>query len=91
MADGALSRKAGARPSRSRREFEIVRGDALAWLRARPANTIHAIVTDPPYGLKEYSEVEKGKLRKGRGGVWRIPPSFDGCLRKPLPRFTVSG
>jgi site-specific DNA-methyltransferase (adenine-specific) len=23
------------------------------------------------------------------GGVWRIPPSFDGCRRKPLPRFTV--
>jgi hypothetical protein len=23
------------------------------------------------------------------GGVWRIPPSFDGCTRSPLPRFTV--
>jgi hypothetical protein len=21
--------------------------------------------------------------------VWRIPPAFDGCKRKPLPRFTV--
>jgi site-specific DNA-methyltransferase (adenine-specific) len=21
--------------------------------------------------------------------VWRIPPSFDGCIRSPLPRFTV--
>jgi site-specific DNA-methyltransferase (adenine-specific) len=21
--------------------------------------------------------------------VWRIPPSFDGCRRRPLPRFTV--
>ena len=28
-------------------------------------------------------------LRAGRGGVWRIPPSFDGANRKPLPRFTV--
>ncbi len=52
-------------------------------------NSIHAIVTDPPYGLKEYTSVEKEKLRKGRGGVWRIPPSFDGCTRGPLPRFTV--
>lgn len=43
----------------------------------------------PPYGLKEYSETEKRKLRSGRGGVWRIPPSFDGCKRSPLPRFTV--
>jgi site-specific DNA-methyltransferase (adenine-specific) len=51
--------------------------------------SIHAIVTDPPYGLKEYTSTEKEKLRKGRGGVWRIPPSFDGCTRSPLPRFTV--
>ena len=28
-------------------------------------------------------------MKKGKGGVWRIPPSFDGCLRSPLPRFTV--
>jgi site-specific DNA-methyltransferase (adenine-specific) len=51
--------------------------------------SIHAIVTDPPYGLKEYTSVEKEKLRNGHGGVWRIPPSFDGCKRRPLPRFTV--
>jgi site-specific DNA-methyltransferase (adenine-specific) len=48
-----------------------------------------AIVTDPPYGLVEYTEVEQRKLRAGRGGVWRIPPSFDGHQRSPLPRFTV--
>ena len=29
------------------------------------------------------------KLRKGKGGVWRIPPSFDGHVRSPLPRFTT--
>jgi site-specific DNA-methyltransferase (adenine-specific) len=55
----------------------------------RGAQTVHAIVTDPPYGLKEYTAEEKVKLRSGRGGVWRIPPSFDGCQRSPLPRFTV--
>jgi DNA modification methylase len=69
--------------------FEIQLCDAFAWLKEREQNTLHAIVTDPPYGLKEYSEPEKQKLRKGRGGVWRIPPAFDGCLRSPLPRFTV--
>jgi DNA modification methylase len=63
--------------------------DAFAWLEAREENSIHAIVTDPPYGHKEYTDIEKAKLRKGRGGVWRIPPSFDGCKRSPLPRFTV--
>src|SRR5579863_7318944 len=69
--------------------YRIHLGDSFAWLEAREENSIHAIVTDPPYGLKEYTEVEKAKLRNGRGGVWRIPPSFDGCKRSPLPRFTV--
>src|SRR5205085_1895933 len=55
----------------------------------QPANTIHGVVTDPPYGLVEYNEVEQEKLRAGRGGVWRIPPSFDGSKRSPLPRFTT--
>jgi site-specific DNA-methyltransferase (adenine-specific) len=87
---GHLAPSPGHRPSCAVFEdCEIRLGDSLAWLRARPPNTIHAIVTDPPYGLKEFTEVEKGKLRNGRGGVWRIPPSFDGCQRKPLPRFTV--
>jgi DNA modification methylase len=63
--------------------------NAFEWEQSCPPNSIHAIVTDPPYGLKEYSEVEKQKLRGGRGGIWRIPPSFDGCKRSPLPRFTV--
>jgi site-specific DNA-methyltransferase (adenine-specific) len=63
--------------------------DCSAWLAAQPDNSIHAVVTDPPYGLVEYSEPEQEKLRSGRGGVWRIPPSFDGAKRSPLPRFTV--
>ena len=49
----------------------------------------HAVVTDPPYGLVEYTEKEQIKLRNRRGGVWRIPPSFDGHKRAPVPRFTV--
>jgi DNA modification methylase len=64
-------------------------GDCLEWLAARTPQSIHAVVTDPPYGLVEYSEREQAKLRKGRGGVWRIPPSFDGHARSPLPRFTT--
>jgi site-specific DNA-methyltransferase (adenine-specific) len=80
----------GARgPTPAYPTYEIVLGDSLEWLRTRAANSIHAIVTDPPYGLKEFSEAEKGKLRSGRGGVWRIPPTLDGCRRSPLPRFTV--
>ena len=67
----------------------LYRDDCLAWLDRQPANSVHAVVTDPPYGLVEYSAVEQTKLRAGRGGVWRIPPSFDGAKRAPLPRFTV--
>jgi len=69
--------------------YSLHLADCMEWMESRPANSVHAIVTDPPYGLKEYTHVEKEKLRKGRGGVWRIPPSFDGCTRSPLPRFTV--
>lgn len=63
--------------------------DAIKWLADLPPNSIHAVVTDPPYGMVEYEEKNHAKLRKGRGGVWRIPPSFDGVKRRPVPRFTV--
>lgn len=69
--------------------FEVHHVDAFEWLvSARPCS-IHAVVTDPPYGLVEYTPQELEKRRNGRGGVWRIPPAFDGCQRQPLPRFTV--
>lgn len=67
----------------------LVQDDCFAWLERHPPNSVHAVVTDPPYGLVEYSESEQKKLRAGRGGIWRIPPSFDGAKRSPLPRFTV--
>lgn len=67
----------------------LYRTDCLAWLRKRAEKSIHAVVTDPPYGLHEYTDHEQEKLRAGKGGVWRIPPSFDGHKRAPLPRFTT--
>lgn len=67
----------------------LVHADAFEWLKQCPANSIHAVVTDPPYGLVEYSDPQKSKLRARKGGVWRVPPSFDGHVRAPLPRFTV--
>lgn len=80
--------------SDSTREFSfgrsrLVQGDCLDWLRQQQPRSIQAVVTDPPYGLLEYTPDEQEKLRSGRGGVWRIPPSFDGAARSPLPRFTV--
>jgi site-specific DNA-methyltransferase (adenine-specific) len=70
-------------------QVALYNDDCFEWLRECPPQTIHAVVTDPPYGLVEYSALEQRKLRAGRGGVWRIPPSFDGAKRSPLPRFTV--
>lgn len=67
----------------------IYHDDCFNWLRTREPQSIEAVVTDPPYGLVEYSATQQQKLREGRGGVWRIPPSFDGSRRSPLPRFTV--
>ncbi len=67
----------------------LYRADCVAWLKERPVNSLHAVVTDPPYGLVEYTPKEQAKLRNKRGGVWRIPPSFDGHKRAPLPRFTT--
>ena len=37
--------------------------DCLAWMRARAPSSIHAVVTDPPYGMREFNEVQKAKLR----------------------------
>lgn len=67
----------------------LVQADALVWLTKVPENSIHGVVTDPPYGLIEYEDKDHEKLKSGRGGVWRIPPSFDGAQRSPVPRFTV--
>lgn len=63
--------------------------DALAWLAAAGPELVHAIVTDPPFTLVDYSEGEVAKLRSGAGGVWRQPPALGGHKRAPLPRFTV--
>lgn len=67
----------------------IVQADCFEWLSRVPENSIHAVVTDPPYGVKEYDLDQIAKRKNGNGGVWRIPPSFDGHQRSPLPRFTA--
>lgn len=67
----------------------LYHADCFEWLARHASASVHAIVTDPPYGLVEYTTKETTKLRVGKGGVWRIPPSFDGHQRAPLPRFTV--
>jgi len=69
--------------------YQLYHADAFEWLMQRRANSIHAVVTDPPYGLVEYRRDQIEKMNDGRGGVWRIPPAYDGIKRRPVPRFTV--
>lgn len=70
--------------------YQLFRADCFEWLRDADPLSVHGVVTDPPYGLVEFSEKERSTLRNGeRGGNWRIPPSFDGSQRDPLPRFTT--
>ena len=67
----------------------IIHADCLEWLGRIPARSVHGMVTDPPYGVKEYEFDQIEKRTNGNGGIWRIPPSFDGATRQPLPRFTA--
>ena len=67
----------------------ILHADCFEWLSRIPENSIHAVVTDPPYGVKEYDFDQIAKRANGNGGIWRIPPAFDGHKRSPLPRFTA--
>lgn len=67
----------------------ILHADCFEWMARIPENSIHGIVTDPPYGVKEYEFDQLEKRASGNGGIWRIPPSFGGSVRQPLPRFTA--
>ena len=84
-----LSGLALGHPSHTFKRSLLVHADCFDWLRRVPENLLHAIVTDPPYGVKEYETSQLEKRSGGNGGVWRIPPKFDGNIRAPVPRFTA--
>ena len=76
-------------PSAELGRSKIIRADCFEWLTRIPEESLHAIVTDPPYGVKEYELDQIEKRAAGKGGIWRMPPAFDGNIRSPLPRFTA--
>lgn len=80
---------AKTKPAFEYKDAQLFQDDAFGWLSRCDENSIHAVVTDPPYGIVEYSAREQLKMRNGKGGVWRIPPKLDGVQRAPLPRFTT--
>lgn len=38
--------------------FEFIHGNCFDWMETQKKNSITAIITDPPYGVKEYTELE---------------------------------
>ena len=40
----------------------LVHADCFDWLESREDNSIHAVVTDPPYGLHEYTPEQQKKI-----------------------------
>ena len=73
----------------SARIYSIHNADSFAWLKDQRANSFQAVVTDPPFGVVEYSQKELARKRDGNRGVWRLPQAFDGAVRSPQPRFTT--
>lgn len=69
--------------------WKLFLSDCFEWMKDCESNTFTAIVTDPPYSLEEFSRENLEKMKRGSGGIWRIPPKIGGSERKPLPRFTV--
>ena len=46
----------------------LYHADCFDWLARQPGQSVQAIVTDPPYGLVEYTPKEVEKLRANKGG-----------------------
>ena len=67
----------------------LIHADAFEWLSRLPPESLDGMVFDPPYGVKEYELDQIEMMMTGGPGIWRIPPSFDGSQRAPLPRFTA--
>lgn len=70
--------------------YTLHHADSFDWIKAQAPNSFHGVLTDPPFGIIEFTPEEVAKLRNGnKGGVWRIPPKMGGSERAPLPRFTT--
>lgn len=69
--------------------FKLYHQSCFDWMKDQPANSIEGVCTDPPFGIVEFLPHEMDKMRKGKGGVWRLPPTIGGSKRSPLPRFTT--
>lgn len=69
--------------------YQTFHQNCFEWLAEQEPNSIHAVLTDPPYSVVDFSVQEIEKMRSGVGGIWRIPMEMGGSKRRPQPRFTV--
>ena len=66
MSDFALETASSAREPFKYGKITLFHANCLEWLGRREQYSVHAVITDPPYGLFEYSEEQQSKLRKGK-------------------------
>ena len=58
-------------PAASLGASTLIQADCIEWMGRIPPQSIHAIVTDPPYGIKEYEVEQIEKRASGRGASGR--------------------
>ena len=65
--------------------YTVLQEDAFAWLAKAEPCSIHAVVTDPPYGLLEYTAEQLEKRKNGHGAFPRPSTVASGarCLASP--------
>lgn len=67
----------------------VVNADCFEWLDLIPENSISAVVTDPPYGLREFATDHVADVQEGEAGaVWQSFRYSDGAKRALQPCFS---
>ena len=62
----------------------------MEWLREQPERSVHAVVTDPPYGLVEYTRQGAGQTsERARAACGAFRRHSTAISAPPLPRFTT--
>src|SRR5450756_1706 len=69
--------------------YEIEHANAFEWLADREPDSIEAVVTDPPFGVREFDADHLAKKRNGSGGNWRTPQTMGCANRQAVPRFST--
>lgn len=83
-----------AAPEGARQAFRfgnatLIHDDCFRWLANAPTNSIEAVVTDPPYGLVEYSEEEQATAAAVYGGFLRRLMATNARRCRVLPSYRV--